>query len=184
MQTQMAKVDVICQWAMQMVSTYRGAVSPERLGVVFDIDDTLLSSKDGSPRERVTALYRHCVHNGIRVFIVTARPESARAATVTELEQAGIVSSAGGSQGYEWLAMMPDEYDVQNVPFYKLAERRAVAAELGALGILIMSVGDQWWDIVGSDLRIEEMEKMYPVHQPRVVAALPPQEPAVIGVMV
>ena len=181
----MDKLDAVCDWARTLVTTYRNAVSPNRLGVVFDIDDTLLLSSDGAANKKVLNLYKHCIACGIRVFIVTARPESSRATTVVELSRAGIVASnEHGDRGYEWLAMMPDEYDAQNVPFYKLAERRAVAAELGPLGILIMSVGDQWWDIVGSDLRIEEMERIYSIHEPRVVAALPPQEPAVTGVMV
>ena len=101
-----------------------------------------------------------------------------------ELARLGIVANSKTQRGFQWMAMIPDDYSLEQVPFYKLTERRAVASELGPLGILVLSVGDQWWDVVGSDYRIEEMERLYPRPGPRVVTALPPQEPATAALMV
>jgi hypothetical protein len=180
----MATTEDVCKWGVSFVATYLAAVCPERLGVVFDIDDTLLSAGTGRARESVIELYQFCVDRDVRVYIVTARPESSRETTLVELAQLGIVAVSKTRRGFQWMAMMPDDYTLEQVPFYKLTERRAVASELGPLGILMLSVGDQWWDIVGSDYRIEEMERLYPRRGPRVVTALPPQEPATAALMV
>lgn len=180
----MATIEKVCEWGTNFAATYLDAVRPERLGVVFDIDDTLLDARTGKKREPVHALYKFCVDKGVRVYIITARPESSRETTLIELARLGIVANSKTRGGFQWLAMIPDDYTLEQVPFYKLTERRAVSSELGPLGILLMSVGDQWWDIVGSDYRIEEMERLYPRAGPRVVTALPPQEPATIALMV
>jgi len=165
-----------CAWAADLVRLYARATRAANIAVVFDIDDTLLTPEPLRRRDAVANLYDACVGAGASVFIVTARPETCRAQTMTDLRAIGVHPRSGGAPGFAWLAMMPA--GASDVPRYKLAERLAIARHLGADGVLLLAVGDQWWDVVGSDRRIEEMEARYADGAAAVVPALPPAEPA------
>ena len=41
--------------------------------VVFDIDDTLISSKNGQPITNICNLYNYCRQKGYGMYIITAR---------------------------------------------------------------------------------------------------------------
>ena len=102
--------------------------------VVFDIDDTLIDSDTDRVMPRTLSLYRHCVSRGYMVYIVTARARTPEgiAYTLDQLRHAGIT-------GFRAIAFRPP-HDM-DVYAYKRNARRAIP------GHVVMSVGDQPWDI-------------------------------------
>ena len=102
--------------------------------IVFDIDDTLIDSHTDTILKKTFELYRYCITRGYKVYIITARAktQNAIAYTKAQLVNTGIV-------GYKSIAFRPpNDY---NVTKYKLDARRSIPENV------IMSVGDQPWDI-------------------------------------
>lgn len=100
--------------------------------VVFDIDDTLIDSQTHRIMPKIFALYRYCINRGYSVYIITARVKDGFNYTINQLENAGIT-------GYKSIAFRPP-HDF-NVTRYKLNARRSIPETV------VMSVGDQPWDI-------------------------------------
>ena len=122
--------------------------------VVFDIDDTLISSRTDRCIPNVCDLYNKCLHKGYSVYIITARPGTPYAMnfTVQQLQQCGI-------KGYKKIYFRPP-YDL-NVPLYKKNARKCIPENV------VMSVGDQPWDIgehggAGLLVRPSPQEQSYP----------------------
>lgn len=104
--------------------------------VVFDIDDTLISSHTGEIIGPVLDLFQFAVNSGMTVVIVTSRVGTPRAIeyTVEQLKQLGI-------RGHSRLYMRKTE-ETNNWSF-KRASRKSVYED--GYNIL-MSVGDMDWD--------------------------------------
>jgi phosphoglycolate phosphatase-like HAD superfamily hydrolase len=100
--------------------------------VVFDIDDTLIDSQTHRIMPKVFALYRYCIDRGYNVYIITARAKGGLNYTINQLDNYGIT-------GYKNITFRhPDDY---NVTQYKLNARKSIPETV------VMSVGDQPWDI-------------------------------------
>ena len=102
--------------------------------VVFDIDDTLISTKTGLCIPNVLNLYNYCRKKPYVLYIITARSGTTEGMlyTVRQLRQCGI-------GGYKKLFFRPP-LDL-NVPLYKKNCRKSIPERV------VMSIGDQPWDI-------------------------------------
>lgn len=122
--------------------------------VVFDIDDTLIHSKNGQPITNICNLYHQCRQKGYNMYIITARagtPYGIRY-TMQQLQQHGIV-------GYKKLFFRPPLN--MNVPLYKKNARKSIPETV------VMSVGDQPWDIgeyggIGLIVKVAPQNQSYP----------------------
>ena len=122
--------------------------------VVFDIDDTLISSKNGQPVTNICNLYNYCRQKGYGMYIITARAGTPYGVkyTMQQLQQCGIT-------GYKKLFFRPP-LDM-NVPLYKKNARKSIPETV------VMSVGDQPWDIgeyggIGLIVRPPPQVRSYP----------------------
>lgn len=102
--------------------------------VVFDIDDTLIDSSTGQLMPRTFALYQYCVDRGYGVYIITARARTPDAVRYTVRQLASL-----GISGYRLVVFRP-AYE-RDIPGYKQEARRSIPQRV------VMSVGDQPWDI-------------------------------------
>lgn len=110
---------------------------PEKPAVVFDIDDTLIYSLSDRVVKPVHDLFE-CVKNlGITPVIVTYRSKLAAQYTIKQLYRLGI-------DGYKLIYFRPS---LSIDPWRYKAKARADVASQGYT--VIMSVGDQEWDIRG-----------------------------------
>lgn len=144
-----------------LVARVARAGAGERLGVVFDIDETVLSN-EGHMRSRdygywsedwtawvasaqapalapVRDVYRRALALGVAVYFITGRPESDRAGTVTNLRREGMGE-------FSALVMAQPSATKQTSAQKKTAARAAI--ESGGVR-LIANVGDQESDLVG-----------------------------------
>lgn len=131
------------------------------LAVVFDIDDTLLSSYEffhtqldfGYIPDRVDEwtnaanapaiapvcdLFNYAADQGITVFIITGRPESQLEATVANLELAGC--------GRYTELYMKTSLSPSGTVEYKSQTRRQIQSDGYRI---IVNIGDQWSDLDG-----------------------------------
>ena len=135
-----------------------GATKP---AIVFDIDDTALSSYQVESRmnfgfveavwdkwaeseaapanDGVLQLYRHALERGVAVFFVTGRHERLRAATEAQLRK-------GGYERWTGLQFKPDNYQEPSVVPYKSGARRRITEQGHRI---IVNIGDQWSDLDG-----------------------------------
>ena len=133
----------------------------EKLAIVFDIDETVLSNWkeiaklhmgfyqpledewEGSEKAEAipgsVALYKQAVASGVTVFFITGRPEAMREVTAANLRDQGMT---------EWKKLVLRSKDEQNetAVVYKSSERRKIVEDGYTI---IMSVGDQWSDLDG-----------------------------------
>lgn len=145
----------------QRVAENRAAASPQKLAIVFDVDETVLSNyqylrdKDFAfsldtihahqPEGTAPALkpiqdvYNVAVRNNIDVFFITGRTKPIEAATIRNLK----------TQGYgQWkgLILKPDGYKEKTAAVFKTAGRKHITEE----GYnIIASFGDQESDFTG-----------------------------------
>ena len=128
--------------------------------VVLDIDETSLSNYDymksidfgyedrsfvawveAGKAKAIPAtlqLFRRAKDLGFKVFFITGRRESVRAATKANLEGEGFV-------GFDGLIMRPDDDQRGSVVPFKSGARR----ELARTGTIVLNVGDEWSDLDG-----------------------------------
>jgi predicted secreted acid phosphatase len=161
-----ARVD---QWIEQRAASRKVG---ERLTVVFDLDDTLLSgwpymleydfgwnrgtwqtwvdSARAEPLLPIRDVYRHARRVNIDVIFLTARPEHDRAATLRNLQ-------AIECTDYVQLICKPDGFTSTSAVF-KAAERKKLTEE-GR--VLIAMIGDQDSDLAGG-----YAERMFKVPNP------------------
>ena len=125
------------RWAMAVLGVAR--LMCKKPAVCFDIDGTVIINDD---RSRIIKCENYmkqvvdtCYTNHITVFYVTARPESPsnRRSTERELASAGLGKHAR-------LYMMPETGGDD----YKWRCRRDIERQGYTI---ILSVGDQWWDL-------------------------------------
>jgi predicted secreted acid phosphatase len=128
--------------------------------VVFDIDDTLLSSYDCAKPDnfgrgpiaictvngkltkikQTVALFKYALKKKVAVFLITARPENLRPQTLQHLKTAGLT-------GYKGLSLRPqnDPNTTTQVP-YKSGERKKIQAKGYTI---VANLGDQKTDLAG-----------------------------------
>lgn len=133
----------------------------ERLAIVFDIDETVLSNwkelmklnlgfyqplEDEWERSEKAeaipgslALYKQSLASGVTVFFITGRPEPMRDVTAANLREQGMAEWKG-------LVLRAKDEEHETAIVYKSSERRKIV-EQGYT--IIMSVGDQWSDLDG-----------------------------------
>jgi len=134
----------------------------EKLAIVFDIDETTLSSYCEMQREDygwikamsyewvvspqaavaipgALRLFNRAKAFGVDIFFVTGRPESQLEATARNLEAAGF-------HGWKRLDLKPAGDHDKPVLEYKASRRKRIVAEGYRL---ILNVGDQWSDLNG-----------------------------------
>lgn len=140
---------------------YQHDKSKPKLAIVLDIDETSLSNYDTMVKrdfvgpydvihqeilaanataiEPMLALYRDALKHGIKVFFVTGRRESERAATETNLINVGFTEWSG-------LYTRPEIYEPQSIIPFKSKAR----ADISQQGYTIIAcIGDQYSDIKG-----------------------------------
>lgn len=132
-----------------------------KLALVLDIDETSLSNypsmaahdftsnqeqfhqhildADAPPIKPTLALYNEALKHHIKIFFVTGRRESERAATKLNLIKAGYAHWAG-------LLLRPDAYSGTSIIPFK-SQARAMITKKGYT--IIASIGDQYSDIQG-----------------------------------
>jgi len=134
----------------------------EKLAIVFDIDETSLSSYCEMQREAfgyikpmsnvwvvspeaavaipgAVRLFNRARSAGVDVFFITGRPESQTTATARNLE-------AAGYHGWKGLALRNAMETSMPTVAYKSGRRKQIVAQGYRL---ILSVGDQWSDLNG-----------------------------------
>jgi acid phosphatase len=144
-----------------LAARVQGRKPGEKLAIVFDIDETVLSnwpeiaklnmgfyqpledewerSEKAEAIPGSVALYKQAVASDVTVFFITGRPEAMRDVTAANLRNQGMT---------EWKKLVlrsKDEQDETAVA-YKSSERRKIVAEGYTI---VMSVGDQWSDLEG-----------------------------------
>jgi len=102
--------------------------------VVFDIDDTLISSRNHKIIPHVYKLYQYCLQKGYSVYIITARPNINHVVNYTHKQL-----TANGITGYKKIYFRPP-LDM-NIGGNKLKARRDIKEKI------VMSVGDMRWDV-------------------------------------
>ena len=130
------------RWAKKLLRTL--APLCERPAIVLDIDGTLLHYDSGGVRtDSPTAdLARWCRRRNIQFFFITARDEKHEAMTRKELRECNLEPKA--------LFMMKGDGECA---LYK-ERARAHIREQGFS--LILSIGDQIWDLTNSELNIPD----------------------------
>lgn len=130
------EIKVMCTRAKYLLS--RMQIIPSKTSIVFDIDDTLISSTTREIIKPVYNLYKYALKIGVAVFIVTARvsTDSNIKYTTSELARFGI--------RYHTLFMRQNTNVDPALFKYKSRERIALEGN-----IIVMSVGDMDWDISG-----------------------------------
>ena len=154
------------------------AASTETLCAVFDIDDTLLLHTESSVGRNnpVCDLLKHCASVGVRVHVITARPESTRGATQRDLSRVAPV--------YDTLHMLPPSVERSGIGLWKFVTRwhcLMTDAETHGHARMIFSIGDQGGDLLRDDEQIDKAMDIFPSSSvPYIVTATPPMEPATI----
>jgi acid phosphatase len=133
----------------------------EKLGIVFDIDETILSnwpeleslglgfyqpkedqwerSEKAEAIPGTVALYKQALEAGLEVFFITGRREGMRQVTEDNLKAQGISK-------WTKLVLRTDQEAHETALVYKSGERRKIVMEGYTL---VMSIGDQWSDLRG-----------------------------------
>ncbi len=146
--------------------------SQEKLAMVFDIDETVLSnypelvkadfaydskvfdawveSAQGPAIAGSLRLYKEAQRLGVSVFFITGRSEGERDATERNLRQQGF-------QYWKGLTLRSASADSKSVVAYKSAARAQIAAQGYKI---VLNVGDQWSDLRGKP------EAEFPVKYP------------------
>lgn len=134
---------------------------PQKLAVIFDIDETTLSNypamkelnfggtlqqlknlckKTLSPIAPALQLYQYLQQNKVAVFFVTGRQKPCQSATITNLKRAGYTN-------WDGLYFKPSNYHQSSVIPYKASIRKLISEEQGY--VIIATIGDQQSDLEG-----------------------------------
>ena len=85
----------------------------DNYAVMFDIDDTLIFSKNGKPIKPMIKLLKQCNKKGIKVLIITARDSRYTQETIEELMENGIYPN-------------PDNLEFSNIYNYIILPKNAL----------------------------------------------------------
>ncbi len=155
------KIKQAQEYIIQQAIANQKNTTQQKLALVLDIDETSLSNYDKMAQHDFTAdralihkeimaanspvikpmltLYQAAQHHGIKVFFVTGRYESERAATESNLIKAGYINWAG-------LYLRPKNYSASSIIPFKTNARKQIS-EQGYT--IVASIGDQYSDIHG-----------------------------------
>jgi hypothetical protein len=145
---QAKNTQVACEWAEKFI----GVVKPLRLNngktaVSFDIDDTLIDTKNSDAIRPVEDLYSRSEALGCNNVVITARPERSTKWSTNQL------SNLRGSAPMR-LYHMPNHFlQAGQIEKYKHLRRSQVERVLGHE--ILVNIGDQWTDIFGSRAHID-----------------------------
>ena len=120
--------------------------------VMFDIDDTFISSKTYKPIKPIIKLMKECNRRNLLVLIITARDSRYTQETIDELKKNGIYSTHDDFYGvprgaifYDFLYLRKDPQDNDNQ--FKSRVKEQLAKKNGI--ITVMSIGDNEVDVNG-----------------------------------
>jgi len=120
--------------------------------VMFDIDDTFISSKTYKPIKPIIKLMKECNRRNLLLLIITARDSRYTKETVDELKANGIYSRHDNFYGvprgaifYDFLYLRKDPEDNDNQ--FKSRVKERLAKQNGI--ITVMSIGDNEVDVNG-----------------------------------
>jgi predicted secreted acid phosphatase len=133
----------------------------DKMAVVFDIDETLLSNwaylsqddfnitydsfklwvrRHNDPAlEPTKEIFERAKAAGIPIFLISGRHEAQRADTVRQLKAVGLV-------GWEALHLRPAEYVEKSIVPFKSGVRRQIASQGYRI---VLNMGDQYSDLEG-----------------------------------
>jgi hypothetical protein len=155
--------DALCEWALHHVL----AAVPfrdKKSAIVFDVDDTLVD-ENYEEISSVCNLYRSIGKVNVDRFIVTARPNRVNAQTATEIQEID-------TNLPRRIFHMPGPANMvdvtSSVAVYKAEKRRWIEQHYNRH--VLMTIGDQWWDLIGSPKMLEcidrwtQRKKLSPKH--------------------
>lgn len=168
-----AVTDKAEHYLAQRVAQNNSAKQPEKLAIVFDIDETMLSSftlmkrlsfglvnddilrdqpdETDRPIRPVLALYHRALHDHVAVFIVTGRHVFLKDKTIQHLKAAGFTY-------WNTIYFKPNNFKAKTNAVYKSAVRKHIDDEGYRI---IINIGDQ-----DSDLKGNFAEKAYKLPNP------------------
>lgn len=145
-------------WLDRVIATRKQG---EKLAVVFDIDETLLSNwaylsqddfhityasfrawvrtHDDPALPPTRRIFERARAAGLPIFLISGRHEAQRADTVRQLKAAGLT-------GWTALHLRPDTYTAKSIVPFKSGVRRQIAAEGYRI---VLNMGDQQSDLDG-----------------------------------
>ena len=141
----MPDVQAALRWSVPYISTFR--LLAHKPAICLDIDGTVLLNHEENGEsycvKEFKTLCELCVKMGVKIFIVTARPDGddQQTWTIGQLNECGI-------KPVEQLFMRPRSSEYAN---YKASARQ----EIRNMGhSLLLSVGDQWADLLATKPRL------------------------------
>lgn len=129
-------LETVAQNAINQLSSMN---IPPNAVIVFDIDDTLIRSIDGSCIKQIVMVYNYAKMLGIRPILITFRRDLPDVLYYTkkQLIDCGII-------GYDSLYLCPP--DITDPWKYKYGARK----DIHMRGMkVVMSIGDEDWDVSG-----------------------------------
>ncbi len=149
------------RYLQKRVNENNKSVHPKKLALVFDIDETSLSSyaalkrlnfggtnaeidavyrrTDAPAIEPTLKLYRYAVQHGVSVFFITGRRERDRSGTEKNLKAAGYTKWAH-------VYLKPNDYRLRSAIPFK-SSRRKLIVDRGY--DVVVNMGDQYSDLKG-----------------------------------
>ena len=161
-----------CATVVQSLDIHMNDHGATQTCAVFDLDDTIILHS-GEPRKCVQSLLDTCCAYDINVFIVTARVHTPGAEAETHVE----LRNSGVKCPYT-LHMRPNTVADMDIPQWKYNVRCQIA---NTAGHMLFSVGDQWWDVVSCNLKIDELELSMDPSACYILTDRSPTEPARAG---
>jgi len=128
------------KWSKDYLNDYLQIVYPKlpndkSIGVMFDIDDTLVNYY-GDPLKDIVEIYKHAKQQGYKIIIITARSSEYKNHTKQELKSLGI--------DYDFLYMRHPDH---NYDTFKEEYKQLIKSKHGI--DIVLSLGDQWVDVNG-----------------------------------
>lgn len=141
-------IETACQWAEKFIDVIKPLrLNSGRTAVSFDIDDTLIDTKNSDTIQPVENLYSMSEKLGCNNVVITARPERSTKWSTNQL------ANLHGSPPMR-LYHMPNRFlQSGQIEQYKHLRRTEVERVLGQE--ILLNIGDQWTDIFGSRSHIE-----------------------------
>lgn len=169
----MVSDEAACDCLIQSMDFHMSTGITGPVCVAFDMDDTVVY-RNGTPRSCVVNTIKACQAHGVQVYIITARQHSVAHETSTHQELRDV-----GVSGTYTLHMRPGNVSDMDIPMWKYNVRCQLASATGAH--MLFSVGDQWWDIVSCDRKIDDLNETTRPDIAYIVTDRSPSEPARAG---
>lgn len=136
----MFESDPVMRTAKYAMNTLKDMELPSNPAIIFDIDDTLIRSSNGSCINHIRVLYNYALTKGITPILITARVGLSK----ESMEYTKLQLDICNIYGYKYIYFRPKLWE--NILYYKNYARKNVTNK----GYnIVMSVGDMEWDVVG-----------------------------------